>query len=458
MLVRKVASAITAVAVVAGLTVSTATGLWPAWVGALTTAATARTASTQQGGPGVVPVLPGALSAPDAAPSAAPADIAPISVAQPTNMTPPMGWNGFNRFHLAVNAAMVEAEARTLVASGMRAAGYTYVNLDGGWDLRRRSAAGDLVADPSKFPHGIRPVVDYVHSLGLKFGIYTSAGTQNCAGTSAGSFAHYKQDAATFASWGVDYLKLDWCSIPYFDYPRMTHLQVAELLATQMRFALTATGRSIVYDVNDWTSDNPSRWARGLAQMWRTAPDSQDRYSSMLWNFTHTVGQFRQAGPGGWNDPDMLEVGNGGMSTTEYRSQFTLWAEMAAPLIAGNDLSRMSAATREILTNQSVIAVDQDPLGRQGYPVASAGGHWVLVKPLANGDRAVVLFNQTGATATISTNVAQVGMGMAGQYTLLDLWTDSALETTGVISATVPPHGVVFYAVGKSVARPFTTG
>jgi len=453
MFVRKVASAITAIAVVAGLTGLAADELWPAWIGSLASAAPARTASTRLGGTGVVPVLPGALSAPESGPATTTA----ISVAPRLGMTPPMGWNGFNRFHLAVNAAMVEAEATTLVTSGMRAAGYTYVNLDGGWDLRRRSAAGNLVADPKKFPLGIKPVVDYVHSLGLKFGIYTSAGTLNCAGTSAGSFGHYQQDAATFASWGVDYLKLDWCDIPYYDYPGRTRHQVALVLATQMRSAISSTGRSIVYDVNDWTSDNPSSWAPGLAQLWRTTPDSQDRYSSMLWNFTHTVSQFRQAGPGGWNDPDMLEVGNGGMTAAEYRSQFSLWAEMAAPLIAGNDLTSMSGVTTEILTNQAVIAVDQDPLGRQGYPVASAGGHWVLVKPLANGDRALVLFNQTGTPATISTSVAQLGMAGTGHYMLLDLWTGDALETAGAISATVPPHGVVFYAVGRSIARPFTT-
>lgn len=368
-------------------------------------------------------------------------------------MTPPMGWNGYNHFYLRVNEATVEAEARALVSSGMETAGYRYVNLDGGWALHRRTAGGALIPDPSKFPLGIRPVADYVHSLGLKFGIYTSAGTENCAGTSAGSFGHFQQDAATFASWGVDYLKLDWCNIPFLDYPGMTHRQVGELLATQMRFAIAATRRAILYDVNDWTSDNPSSWARGLATMWRTAPDSQDQYASMVWNFTHTVDLFKQAGPGGWNDPDMLEIGNGGMTATEYQSQFSLWAEMAAPLIAGNDLIQMSETTRSILTNQAVIAVDQDPLGRQGHPVASAGGHWVLVKPLVDGDQAVLLFNQTNAAATITTTLAQVGVQRAGKYTLFDLWSGSASETDGDIAATVPPHGVVFYLVENSLSR-----
>ena len=444
---RKVGTIITAGAVVAGFVVSAMTGALPGGIGFPTTFATMTTAP------------PHAISV--SGDSSAPILVPPQAFMPPTTMrmglTPPMGWNGYNHFHTGVTAAMVEAAATALVTSGMKAAGYTYVNLDGGWDLRRRGAAGNLVPDTAKFPQGIKPVADYVHSLGLKFGIYASAGTRNCAGTSAGSYGHYGQDAATFASWGVDYIKLDWCSIPYRDFARLTHQQVNQMLATQMREAIAATGRATVFDVNDWTGDNPSSWARGLANLWRTAPDSQDRYRSMLWNFTHTVSLYRQAGPGGWNDPDMLEIGNGGMSATEYQSQFSLWAEMAAPLIAGNDLTRMSPITQGILTNPGVIGVDQDPLGRQGYPVASADGHWVLTKPLANGDRAVVLFNQTGAPATISTTVTQVGLASVGEYTLLNLWSGAVTETAGVISASVPPHGVVFYAIAKIVTRPFTT-
>ena len=367
-------------------------------------------------------------------------------------MLPPMGWNGFNHFHLAVNATTVEAAARAMVSSGMKAAGYTYVNLDGGWNLRWRSAGGALVADPTKFPRGIKNLADYVHSLGLKFGIYASAGVANCAGTSAGSYGHYRPDAALFASWGVDYLKLDWCRIPYRNFSNLGRQQVNQLLATQMGDALTATGRLMVYDVNDTTSEAPVRWERGPGNVWRTTKDAEDTYQSMLLGFSHNVGRYKQAGRGSWNDPDMLEIGNGGMSLTEYQSEFSLWAEMAAPLIAGNDLTRMSAVTRGILTNQAVIAVDQDPLGRQGYPVDSAGGHWVLVKPLVNGDRAVVLFNQTGAPATISAQVRQLGFARAAGYSLVDLWSGSVTETAGVLSAVVPAHGVVMYRVIRSVA------
>jgi len=371
----------------------------------------------------------------------------PIALA----MTPPMGWNGFNRFYIQVDAATVEAAARALVSSGMKAAGYTYVNLDGGWDLYDRSPEGSLQPNPIAFPGGIRPVADYVHSLGLKFGIYTSAGLRNCAGTSAGSYGHYWQDTAAFASWGVDYLKLDWCRIPYHDFPDMTHAQVAQVLGSEMAQAVAATGRPIVYDLNDPIADDrPWTWAPRLSHLWRTTPDIHDRYASMVWNFTHNVDHFPVARLGGWNDPDMLEIGNGGMSDVEYRSEFSLWSEMAAPLIAGNDLAAMSPATVAILSNSAVIAVDQDPMGMQGYPVASGGGHWVLTKPLANGDRAVVLFNQTDRAATITTSVAQVGLPAGLEYMLVDLWNGTAMDTTGVIGAAVPAHGVVMYRISVS--------
>jgi alpha-galactosidase len=366
-------------------------------------------------------------------------------------LTPPMGWNGYNHFGRNVTAAIVEAAARAMVTSGMKTAGYTYVNLDGGWNLRTRSAQGQLQPNPRLFPHGIQPVVAYVHSLGLKFGIYASAGTRNCARSSAGSYGHYRQDAATFASWGVDYIKLDWCYVPYKDYPSMTHQQVSQTLARQMGQAIAATGRRILYDVNDtavrtvaWT------WAAPVANIWRTTSDIGANYTSMVAHFIRDVRDYHYAGRGGWNDPDMLEVGNGAMTPTDSRTQFSLWAELAAPLIAGNNLTRMSSVTRGILTNRAVIAVDQDRLARQGYPLATGHGHWVLTKPLANGDRAVVLFNQSDTRATISTTTTRVGMGPAAMYTLRNLWTGTVTETAAAITATVPAHGVVMYQVATA--------
>ncbi len=363
-------------------------------------------------------------------------------------LTPPMGWNGFNRFNHDVTEGRVEAEARSLIASGMQSVGYTYVNLDGGWDLIARGKNGQLMPDPKKFPHGIKPVADYVHSLGLKFGIYTSAGNFNCAHTSAGSYGHYRQDAATFAAWGVDYVKFDWCFIPYWNYKGLSRRNIGELLATQMGEALVATGRPMIYDVNDYVAtDQTWVWAPKLAHLWRTAQDSRDGFPSLMQNFTHNVAHFGGARPGNWNDPDMLEVGNGGMTATEYQTEFSLWAEMAAPLIAGNDLTSMSDETRSILTNEAVIAVDQDPLGRQGYPIASTGGLWVLVKPLAGGDKAIVLFNSTNKPATIATTAARAGMGGYSRYELSNVWSGVTSMSGGAISANVPAHGVVMFVV-----------
>lgn len=374
--------------------------------------------------------------------------------------TTPMGWNGYNHFSRNVTASIVEAEARAIVSSGMKADGYTYVNLDGGWDLLQRSAAGQLQPDPAKFPEGIQPVADYVHSLGLKFGIYASAGTTNCAATAAGSYGHYRQDAETFAAWDVDYVKFDYCAIPYQDYPGLTPAQVGQLLSTQMGQALAATGRPMVYDVNDSiaraTHAEDWTWAPKVANLWRVLPDIKDNYASMVGNFCgcglpagtwSDVQLYPYARPGAWNDTDFLEVGNGGMTATEDRSEFSLWAEMAAPVIAGNDLSTMSAATRQILTNRAVIAVDQDPLGKQGYPVASAGDHWVLTKPLAGGDRAVLLFNETSTPAVITTSARKAGLPAAPAYVLRDLWRHAVTKTAGLISAEVPAHAVAMYRV-----------
>jgi alpha-galactosidase len=365
--------------------------------------------------------------------------------------TPPMGWNGYNHFSRNVTESIVKAEAQAIVASGMQAAGYRYVDLDGGWNLLQRDSDGQLQPDPAKFPNGIKALADYVHSLGLKVGIYTGVGYTNCAGTSAGSYGRYQQDADTFASWGVDYLKFDWCNVPLQDFPGQTPEQVAQQLGAQMRDALAATGRPIVFDYNvngicpndcnDW------EWGAGVANLWRITRDIGDSYAKMVRNFTADAPLSAYGGPGGWNDPDMLEVGNGGMTEAEDQAEFSLWAELAAPLIAGNDLTTMSDATRRILTNRAVIAVDQDPLGKQGYPVTSAAGEWVLSKQLTNGDRAVVLFNQNETPAVLSTSAGQIGLPDAQAYLLHDLWRNAATRTTGAISATVPAHAVVMYRV-----------
>ncbi|MEQ0565185.1 glycoside hydrolase family 27 protein [Amycolatopsis sp. NEAU-NG30] len=353
-------------------------------------------------------------------------------------LTPPMGWNDWNAYKCTVSEALIKQTTDKIVASGLAAAGYQYVNVDDCWMANSRDAAGNLQPDYTKFPDGIAGTAAYVHSKGLKFGIYEDAGTHTCKGR-PGSLGHEKQDAKLFASWGVDYLKYDNC------YAGGTTQQYIDRY-TAMRDALAATGRKIVYSICEWGVHDPWNWAPPIGNLWRTTPDIQPNFASMLSIFHTNAGLAAFAGPGRWNDPDMLQVGNG-MTATEDRAEFSLWAEMAAPLLAGNNLAGASATTLATLGNKAVIAVDQDPLGRQGRLVASAGGRDVLAKPLVNGDVAVVLFNENAAAATITTTVSAIGKSGAATYSLADLWTGAVRTTTGAISASVPGHGVVMYRV-----------
>ena len=373
-------------------------------------------------------------------------------------LTPPMGWNDWNAYGCNVSEQLVEQTALAMHNDGLQAAGYQYVNIDDCWMSSSRDSSGNLVANPAKFPDGIAAVANYVHSLGLKLGIYEDAGTATCAGY-PGSYGHEQQDADLFASWGVDYLKYDWCNIPFSSFPGQSHQQVAQTQYTRMRDALAATGRPIVFSMcNGWDSSvQPWSWAGPVANLWRTSTDIQPNFASMLSNFHATVGLASSASPGAWNDPDMLEIGNG-MSATENQSEFSLWAEMAAPLIEGSNLVTASSATLSILANQAVIAVDQDSLGKPGTEVSSAGGLDVLAKPLANGDVSVALFNETGSAATISTTAAAIGKTGASSYTLTDLWTGATSATTGPISAFVPAHGTVMVRVSGGGTGAVTSG
>jgi alpha-galactosidase len=355
--------------------------------------------------------------------------------------TPPMGWNDWNSFGCNVNAQLVEQTADIMVNSGMRDAGYQYVNIDDCWMASARSSSGHLVPDPAKFPGGITAVANYVHGKGLKLGIYESAGTATCAGY-PGSLDHERTDASDFAAWGVDYLKYDNCNNQGRDYMQRYNA---------MRDALAATGRPIVYSLCEWGLEHVWTWGAGTGNLWRTTDDIQANYASMLSIFRQNLGLSRYAGRGGWNDPDMLEVGNG-MSASEDRAEFSLWAAMSAPLIAGNDLRSASATTLGIYTNRAVIAVDQDSLGRQGTLVQTANGLHVLAKPLANGDVAVVLFNETATTQTITTNAATAGKSGASSYGLTDLWSGATSTTSGTISASVPGHGAAMYRISGGAA------
>jgi alpha-galactosidase len=373
-----------------------------------------------------------------------------VAIENGLSRTPAMGFNNWNATHCRAefNEQMVHQIADIFVARGLRDAGYTYVNLDDCWALPNRDGAGNLVPDPVRFPNGIKAVADYVHGKGLKFGIYTSAGTKTCNELGfPGAIGHEQQDANLFASWGVDYLKYDNCG---------DHLgQSAQDRYTRMRDALQATGRPIVYAICEWGENAPWDWAQPVGNSWRTTGDISDSWGSMLGIFKANVGLAVHAQRGAWNDPDMLEVGNGGMTDTEYRSHFSLWAMMNAPLLIGSDLRRVGQSTFDILTNRDVIALDQDTLGIQATEIANAGGRHVLTKPLENGDVAVALFNETGTTTTISTTAAAAGLGNATSYRLKDLWTKAETTSAGTISAAVPAHATVVYRVSR--AGTFTT-
>ncbi|OIV38354.1 alpha-galactosidase [Mangrovactinospora gilvigrisea] len=357
--------------------------------------------------------------------------------------TPPMGYNDWNALGCgsSFNESTMKQIADIIVDKGLAADGYRYVNLDDCWAETQRNADGKLVPDPNRFPDGISGMADYVHAKGLKLGIYTSAGTHTCNPNGfPGALGHEQSDADQFASWGVDYLKYDNCNNQGVD---------AVQRYTAMRDALAATGRPIVYSLCEWGQNKPWLWAKDVGNLWRTTGDISDNWASMLSRFESNVQLAQYAGPGHWNDPDMLEVGNGGMTDTEYRSHFSLWSIMASPLLIGTDLRKASQATLDILGNKDVIAVDQDRLGRQGTVLkdGTADGSWVIVKPMADGSRAVALFNSSSTPRSIGTSAAAAGLPARGGYTLRDLWQHKDYSTAGAVRATVPAHGTVMYRV-----------
>ncbi|MFQ3556500.1 NPCBM/NEW2 domain-containing protein [Streptomyces gramineus] len=376
-----------------------------------------------------------------AAPAAADGPTGPAAPADGLALTPPMGFNNWNSTHCGADfdETMVEGIADLFVAKGLKDAGYRYVNLDDCWALPSRDADGKLVPDPARFPHGIKAVADYVHAKGLKLGIYTSAGTKTCNDAGfPGALGHEYSDARQFADWGVDYLKYDNCNNQGVD---------AKQRYLTMRDALRATGRPIVYSICEWGENKPWEWASDVGQLWRTTGDISDSWGSMLSILKQNLPLAPYAGPGHWNDPDMLEVGNGGMTDTEYRTHFSMWSMMAAPLLIGTDLRKASPATFDILDNKEVIAVDQDPLGKQGTVLSSAGGRWVVTKELKDGSRAVALFNESGAPQRIATTARAAGLPDAPAYTLRDLWGHKSYNTAGTLSAVVPAHGTVLFRV-----------
>ncbi|MCP3803164.1 NPCBM/NEW2 domain-containing protein [Allokutzneria sp. A3M-2-11 16] len=354
--------------------------------------------------------------------------------------TPPMGWNHWNHFRCRIDEKIVRETADAMVRTGLRDAGYRYVNVDDCWEAESRDAAGRLRAHPVTFPGGIKALADYVHERGLRFGIYTAAGDKTCEGR-PGSGGHYARDAATFAEWGVDYVKLDWCGAKG-DPHRLT---------SEFRAALDATGRSVTLAVSRHGA--PWRWPDRPADLWRTSADIDDNWHSVLRNAQEQAGLSGAAGAGrGWNDPDMLQVGNGGMSAEEYRAHFSLWAITGAPLLMGNDIRSIDKATLDVLGNREVIAVDQDALGRPGDRLRGDGTREVWARGLAGGDVAVALFNRGPYTTEIRTSAAELGLPFAHRYAVRDLWLHGPSMTRGEIAASVPPHGVALLRVSAGAA------
>ena len=319
------------------------------------------------------------------------------------SLTPQMGWSSWNNFQGNINEDIIKSIADAMVASGLKDAGYTYINIDDCWH-GKRDADGFIQADPKHFPHGIKALADYVHSRGLKLGIYSDAGSETCAGR-PGSLGHEYQDALQYARWGIDYLKYDWCNTTNVNAQGAYQL---------MRDALQATGRPIFFSMCEWGDNHPWRWAKGIGDSWRIGPDIWCSFDS-----THVFPTYIQcsiidcinrndslrsyAGPGHWNDPDMLEVGNG-LSANQDRAHFTMWCMMASPLILGNDVRNMSDETKAILTNRDLIAIDQDKLGVQGLRFLIREGLEYWFKPLSNGDWAMTIFNPTRQALSCSLN------------------------------------------------------
>jgi len=346
--------------------------------------------------------------------------------------TPPMGWNSWNRFQTRIDERLIRETAEALVETGMRDAGYRYVVIDDGWEAAERDASGDLLSDPDRFGSGIAALSGSVHELDLRFGIYTDAGTRTCAGY-VGSLGYEFRDARRFASWGVDYVKIDWCN--------------TSGLGTRSVFwkwsqAFRAAGRPMILSLCEWGRTRPWQWGGRAGHLWRTCWDIQDTWESLVTVLDKQRGLHPWAGPDHWNDPDMLEVGNGGMTLDEYRAHFSLWCVLAAPLMAGNDLRAMPDEVRQILTAPEVIAVDQDPLGRQGDLIRANGGVEVWARELADGSQAVVLFDRSAEPREIAVRWADLGWDPKERVRVRDLWerADRGATVEGY-AATVPSHG-----------------
>lgn len=369
-------------------------------------------------------------------------------------LTPPMGWNTWNTFAADIHESLIRQTADAMVANGMRDAGYVYIVIDDCWSLKQRDADGNLVPDPQKFPSGMKALGDYLHERGFKFGLYSCAGTRTC-GDYPGSWGHEFQDARLFAAWGVDYLKYDWCNHGAAN---------AKDAYTRMRDALFAAGRPVVFSICEWGQNKPWEWAADIGHLWRTTGDIYDSYDGrkgwesgwkrlldQQYALVENVGADglnKFAGPGHWNDPDMLEVGNHGLTLAESRAHFSLWCMLAAPLMAGNDVTHMKPEIRAILTDKDVIAIDQDKLGKQGFRALAepAKNIEIWIKPLSGGDWAVCALNTSAAAADLTVEWDRLWTLDRRTYQVRDVWAKKdAGDTSKPLTVRVESHDVALF-------------
>lgn len=363
--------------------------------------------------------------------------------------TPPMGWNSWNHFKCkGINERVIMETADAMVISGMKKVGYKYIIIDDCWQTGR-DKKGKIIVDSVKFPHGIKYLADYIHSKGLKFGIYSDAGLYTCGGR-PGSKNHEKQDAVTYAQWGVDYLKYDWCNTKGMDPEKSYKI---------MRDALYNAGRPVVFSICEWGYSKPWLWAADVGHLWRTTLDIAPRWDGSRWGnhlgwtniLEKQVGLEKYSGSGHWNDPDMLEVGNKGLTINEARAHFTMWCMLSSPLITGNDLREMSDNIKNILTKKELIALDQDPLGKQGFKIYDEGNFEIWQKPLAGGDIAICFLNLEIKDKFYKINWKKIKIkNFSGIYRIKDLWENKFQETTDkILKIKIPARDVKVFRLMK---------
>lgn len=372
--------------------------------------------------------------------------------------TPPMGWNSWNKFGCNVSEKLIKEMADAIVSSGMKDAGYEYVVIDDCWQTGR-DEEGNIIVDKDHFPNGMKPVADYVHSLGLKFGIYSCAGSKTCQGR-PGSRGYQFQDTRQYAGWGVDYLKYDWC---------YNEGQDAKAAYKTMSDALKACGRPIVFSICEWGENKPWEWGKGIGHLWRITADIRDCYDCkfnwggvgvlQILDKALTINQY--SGPGHWNDLEMLEIGNGGQTEHEYRSHFAIWSMMSAPLMAGNDIRNMDALTKEILLNKEAIAINQDKLGKTAFRFVTLNGIDILVKALSDGDVAFLFINRNNFNIDLDYNwnfdtVYDESLENGSLYMkriprkIKNIWTQQEMGTTDTpLKKVLEPHESLFVRLRK---------